>query len=268
MKKVGIISSIGFLFLAATQVWGAGGAVVPETLDEVLNKTGIWTLFGASILLAFLALTSLHIHHLRTATKKILYLSIIGVTIAATLYLVGSTVYLNTVSSSKGPVHWHADIEVWACGQEINLQDPKGLLSNKIGTSTLHEHNDKRIHLEGVVIGPTDTQISNFFRVIGGSLTASSFTVPQNSGLVTYQNGMPCPDGSVGEVQVFVYKTQGDTYTQEKLADPERYSMSPEGNVPPGDCVIIEFDSPKPATDKLCRSYKVAEYIGKIKRGM
>ena len=61
--------------------------------------------------------------------------------------LIGSTIYLNTNSDSGGPVHWHADIEFWACGNEIELRDPTGF-SNKIGTGTLHEHDDHRIHLD------------------------------------------------------------------------------------------------------------------------
>jgi len=41
--------------------------------------------------------------------KKILFAAIVIPVVAATIFLAGSTIYLNSVSSSGGPVHWHAD---------------------------------------------------------------------------------------------------------------------------------------------------------------
>ena len=84
--------------------------------------------------------------------KKPIFILIILTIAIPSLLMTGSTVYLNTISDSKGPVHWHTDIEFWVCGQEIELRDPYAFLSNKVGTSSYHEHDDKRIHLEGVVI--------------------------------------------------------------------------------------------------------------------
>src|SRR3989344_5398241 len=87
--------------------------------------------------------------------KIILFLCIVLSVILPTFYFIGSTVYINSVSSSRGPVHWHADIEVFACGEELDFLDPKGL-SNKVGVAAFHEHNDKKIHLEGVIVTPED----------------------------------------------------------------------------------------------------------------
>ena len=183
-----------------------------------------------------------------------------------TLYMIVSTVYLNTISSSKGPVHWHADIEIWSCGKELELQDPEGSFSNKIGTATLHEHNDKRIHLEGVVVEPHDASLGKFFRVIGGEITPTSITVPTNTGPAVLTNGTMCPNGEQGTVQAFLFRTDDDGYyTQTKLADPQDHIIAPYSTVPEGDCIIVEFGASKARTDRLCQSYEVALEIDKLK---
>lgn len=234
-------------------------------IEELLNTYSLYMLGFGVVALGILAAVCLKLKKISPDNKKFLFLAIVLVTLIPTLIMSASTVYINSVSSSGGPVHWHADIEVWNCGSEFNLKDPIGL-SNKIGTSTLHEHNDKRIHLEGVVLRPEDASIGNFFHVIGGSLKSDAFSVPTNYGLFSVANGGKCNSG-VGTVQVFVYRTDKDNYyTQEKVANPQEYIMSPYSSVPAGDCIIVEFDTPKERTDKMCRSYKVAEEIGKVKR--
>lgn len=232
-------------------------------LEEILQAYSIGILFLSTVVLVALAGVSLALKKPKERTKRILFYAIAAEVLIPTIFLIFSTIYLNAVSVSKGPVHWHADIEIWACGQEISLLDPTGL-SNKIGTNTLHEHNDKRIHLEGVVVQPHDASLGRFFNVIGGELTPTSFVVPTNEGLFAIQNGYPCvPDG---EVQVFVYQTNADdTYMQKKLDNPQAYILSPYSSVPKGDCIIVEFDSSKFRTDRLCRSYQVALEIGKLK---
>lgn len=191
---------------------------------------------------------------------------IVAVVLVTSGFLISSTIYLNQVSSSKGPVHWHADTEYWACGQELQLKDPEGALSNKIGTATLHEHNDKRIHLEGVVVTAQDASLSKFMRVIGGEVSRNSLTVPTTEGTKSFVNGQKCGD-KAAEVQAFVYKTdKADMrYSVQKVADPASYIISPYSNVPEGDCVIFEFDAPKASTDKMCRSYKAALQTNRLK---
>jgi hypothetical protein len=233
-------------------------------LEQILSTYSVNVLYLGAFFLVLFAFISVKKKHLSAAAKKTLFLGVVASALVPTLVMAGTTIYLNVISSSQGPVHWHADFEVYACGKELNLKDPQGL-SNKIGTATLHEHNDKRIHLEGVVLQHSDASLGEFFHVVGGNLTSTGFSFPTNEGISSYQNGDACPTGS-GEAQVFVYRTDGDQYySQEKVSDPAKYIISPESNVPAGDCVIIEFDTPKSRTDKLCRSYKVAKEIGKLK---
>ena len=190
-------------------------------LEETIASNSVNLLIGATVVLAVLVGISLQEKYLNEKLKVFLFSGIVIVIAVPTLYMIIATIYLNTVSVSKGPVHWHADTEVWACGQEVELQDPTGFLSNKIGTATLHEHNDKRIHLEGVVVHPEDASLGKFFQVIGGELTNDSLIVPTNGGPIPYTNGSMCNNGAEGQVQVFLYQTGEDQYyTQKKLENP------------------------------------------------
>lgn len=233
-------------------------------IDEVISSYS-FTVVGAAIaLLIGLAFLSLRIKHPSKLMKRVLFSSIVLVTILPTFFLAGSTIYLNSISESKGPVHWHADFEIWKCGSEIELRDPKGL-SNKIGTNVLHEHNDKRIHLEGVVIEKNDASLGKFFKVIGASLLNERLEIPVENGTAVLEAGM-CENLPGSELQFFVYKTDSEGYyTQEKLTNPASYIISPYGSVPRGDCVIAELDTYKEETDKMCQSYKAALQAGKLK---
>ena len=202
--------------------------------------------------------------------KWFLFLGMVLPVILATLYLAGSTVYLNTISESGGPVHWHTDFEIWNCGQHVDLVEPIGL-SNRVGTSVLHEHGDQRVHVEGVVVDSATVGLDDFFAAVGGVLGKGTLVVPTDAGLVAMKDGESC-NGGPGLVQVFLYRVNNPgakpwVYTQQKLPSIENYVPAPYSNVPPGDCVIIEFDIDKPATDKLCTSYEVVIERGELRGG-
>lgn len=226
--------------------------------------------------------------------KLPLFIGLAGTMALSTLTLIGSTVYLNMKSDSGGPVHWHADIEVWACGNEMELRDPTGF-SNKIGTSTLHEHNDHRIHLEGVVVEEeVDASLGKFMHVIGGAITDEALVIPLNPETGLYFEDEFDGDGSsdrykdqvekyivegdekgnfarfiggescgedIAQVQTFVYNfdEKSNTFSQTKLKRPQDYVITGEPNVPPGDCIIVEFDVLKSKTDKMCEQYGIRD---------
>jgi hypothetical protein len=232
-------------------------------LDEVISSLSLQIVGWSALILLVAALISLSIKKPGQGMKRLLFGLLMLATVLPTVFLAGSTVYLNVNSSSGGPVHWHADFEFWNCGQEVFLKKPVGF-SNKIGTATLHEHDDKRIHLEGVVVHENNSSLGNFIRVIDGKISPTSLTIPTTSGMKTYESGDTC-NGQMGAMQVFVYRVNPDnTYSQRKLEDPASYVMAPHSQVPPGDCIIFEFDTPKQRTDKLCRSFKVAREIHKL----
>lgn len=232
-------------------------------MEQVIADDALKAVLIASALLIILAALCLKIKDLGPTLKKVLYILIVGVTILTTLFLGGSTIYLNVKSSSGGPVHWHADYEIYSCGKEMEMEKPHGM-SNKVGESTLHQHGDNKIHLEGVVVEKNDASLGKFFKAVGGQITDKNLIVSTDEGKKSFISGQTCPDGKVAQVQVFVYKVEEKNYSQKKISNPENYVISPQSNVPPGDCIIIEFDTPEAKTDKLCRSFKVAKQIGKL----
>jgi len=261
-----------------------------DDLEAKLASYSVKLVGICSILVVLLVLYSARQKRMKNTKKKTLFFSISSLILVTTVFLFGSTIYINTISDSKGPVHWHTDIEFWACGTEIELRDPVGALSNKIGSATFHEHNDKRIHLEGVVVNREyDSSLEKFMDVTGGEISNGKLTIPTNFDYVEsdvdgdspagdstqlrqyvreldsgyameLMDGMQC-NGVASEVQVYVYSydMKSDTYSQSKLSDPKSYTMRDQSIVPPGDCVIVEFGPKSGRTDKLCLQYGVRD---------
>ena len=238
-------------------------AVVP-TLEESIRSNSIKVVFIAAIIIIISVILTILFRDKGEGVKRVLFTLIVVPTVIATLFIAGSTLYLNFQSSSGGPVHWPAEYEIWDCGQEVNLIDPQGL-SNKVGAATLHEHNDNWIHLEGVVTEDSEATLGNYFKVIGGNLSDDGFSIPTQDGVISRHGGDTCSDGFPATLQVFVYQTEGKVFTQKKLEDPENYILSPAGNIPPGDCIIFEFDPiVKDTTDKLCNQYELQIMKGNL----
>lgn len=221
---------------------------------------------ASGIILAFLIISLLvKVQEKSERLKLFLFLSMVIPIIATTFYLAGQTVAKNQRSSSGGPVHWHADYEIYNCGEKLSLEKPHGI-SNRVGESDIHEHGDSRIHLEGVIEKPQDADLGNFFKVVGGELEKKYLKIPTDAGNVEMRGGMKCPDNRVATLQVFVYKTRNKIVSQEKLQDPAHYIISPESQIPPGDCVIFEFTPEiKNKTDKMCKFYEIAIRKGEVK---
>ncbi len=181
---------------------------------------------GISVFASLFFGKSFRAHH-----KKIAFI-LIAVPIAlSTIYLAGATVWLNISSESGGPIHWHADYEIWACGEKLELADPHGF-DNKVGTATVHEHNDNRIHIEGVLAKLENAKLANYFRAVGGEFSETKISLPTNAGLKTFSNGDLC-NGAPGKVFMFVNGKANKEFGNHVIA--------PFGNVPPGDKIKIIF---------------------------
>jgi hypothetical protein len=243
----------------------AKGPAIP--LDEQITANSLKAIALSSVIIAVVTVISLAKSFMSDRYRKFAFYAMIIPTSLTTIYMAGSTIYLNHISSSRGPVHWHADFLIFNCGEAIDLKEPRGL-SNRIGTPVLHEHGDNRIHVEGVVINPDDVSLKNFFSVVGGIISEDLIVFPTDDGPLLVKNGDKCPDGREGQWQVFAYKTNPDTniVRQEKLADFPDYILSPYGVVPPADCIIFEFTpDTKEKTDKICNFYEIELNKGNIK---
>jgi len=229
------------------------------------NSISLWYLaIGSLAIFVFVAISLIS----KKINKAVMFTLIVIPILIVSFYLTYSTISLNLKSEYNGPVHWHADFEIWNCGEKIDLMDPEGM-SNRIGTSVFHEHNDNRIHVEGVVINKDDVNLHEFFETFGSELNKDMLIVEINQGIISMNNGNKCNEKE-GKLQVFLYKVKNPEdnknwiYEQIKLDDFDQYVLSPYSNVPPGDCIIIEFDQDKDKTDKICETYKVAMGSGDL----
>lgn len=258
------------LFMLFVIPFAAQAALLPGTVatfDMVLQKTSMVIAIAASVFIVFLVCLAMFIQNYTETAKKILFGALVVAILLPTIFFVGSTVYMNSISESKGPVHWHADFEIYVCGQPVKLAGPTSRLSNKVGTPVFHHHSDNRIHVEGVVLRRIDFDLRDFFATIGGELTETSFSIPTESGIREIQNGVPCANTVGGVWQVFMYRQDTSNpkiFRQEKLMSYVEYVLSPHQKIPPGDCFIMEFDSIKSRTEHLCDMYRIEADKGLI----
>lgn len=265
MKKFSSLFLVAIVWLFLVAIPDSVGAIEPESgLALSISTLSLRLVLVGLGLSAFFILVAILLSPKKEGVKRVLFNLIIISVVTPTLILVFITAYLNLNSWSHGPVHWHADYEVWVCGQKLDLVDPTGW-SNKIGTPTLHEHNDNRLHLEGVALTPHDVSFGRFFRVIGGEITPTSLIFPDKNGLVQKTTGAHCPDDTIGTLQAYAYRVNSDnSYTQRKVLSPELYIPTPQSVVPPGDCIIVDFGPLAPRTNRLCRSWEAAKTTGKL----
>lgn len=177
--------------------------------------------------------------------KKTIFLIIVIPVIGSSLYLATDTILKNLSSETKGPIHWHADYQVWGCGDRLDLVNPR-FPRNKIGTPLFHEHNDDRIHVEGTVKDLDLINLREYFEIIGGQISPNLLIYPTTTGLVELNS---CPDGP-STLKVYVNGKKIDYF--------ENYIPYPNSRVPPGDCIIFLFDNTnEDTTNILCESWAV-----------
>lgn len=239
-----------------------------------------------SVLIAVFLFFSLVYKEKTERGRLFLFWGMTSVIIFVTAFITLDTIFKNSSSVTRGPVHWHADFQISVCGKspdaadvlageeeheeeehghlEVDLKDPDGL-ANRVGSTLLHEHGDDRIHIEGAVADLSDVTLAKFFESIGGEMHRNRVVLPTNDGVLTLENGAACPDGTRGTIQVFRYKTEGNVVFQDKLADFPNYVISPEATIPPGDCLIVEFAEEKDRTDKICDFYAIELQQGNLR---
>lgn len=259
-----------FLLLVLSIVY-AHGNEVKSSLSEITSR-GVNYIIIVSVFILAVTVFSVVNKHKGNTFKWYLFLAIAIPVIFVTVYVAGSTIYLNVVSESEGPVHWHADFEVWRCGEKLDLRNPKGF-SNRIGNPVFHEHGDNRIHVEGVLVKKQQADLGGFIEVVGGKLDKNYLLLPTDlpseDGFIKLENGDSC-NGKEGKLQVFLYKVTNPylikswKYEQIKLEDYGEYVLSPYGNVPPGDCIIFDFDTEKERTEHICGTYKFVIERGEL----
>ncbi len=215
-------------------------AAAHSDVSDVWGQLGIFdpvlVLIAAGIVFAIGVIVAVIINHkkMKDIFRKILFLLIAIPVVVASIYLAGSTIYLNHASESKGPVHWHADYEILACGEKIELVKPTGL-TNRVGDPTIHEHGDNRMHIEGVLLKLEQASLHNYFESIDGEFDGHTLGLPTEHGYMKWSNGELC-NGKPAYWAVYVNNVQ-------LVENPDDYVIAPYGTVPPGDHIKFIFAS-------------------------
>ncbi|MBI2172635.1 MAG: hypothetical protein HYT73_00290 [Candidatus Aenigmarchaeota archaeon] len=187
---------------------------------------------GLGLLVASSVLSVAAGKRLKRLHRKAIFVFMAGVIIAATGFIAVNTISANYLSATGGPVHWHADYEIWICGERMELQESEGL-ENKVGTSAFHHHNDDRIHVEGVVMKLEDVSLGRFFEATGGSLTNEYMKIAlADDSAVEARNGDLC-NGAPGRLRLFI--------DGEENFDFDKFILAPYSTVPPGNFINITF---------------------------
>ena len=226
----------------------------------------LYVAIGVLISLSIISIIIQKNKKLFTKVRLLLFILITIVIIITTSLFIIYTIMVNYNAITKGPVHWHADFEVFRCNERLELIDPKSKILNKVGTSLFHEHNDNRIHIEGTVSKENEISLSAFLSVVGGKMSNEELSFPTNQGIINMKNGDEC-NNQKAELQVFLYKIKDNSVILEKIINPKDYIISPYANIPPGDCLIIEFDVLKNKTDKICKTLEISIQKGKVNNG-
>ncbi|MFT7615894.1 MAG: hypothetical protein ACI8Y7_000721 [Candidatus Woesearchaeota archaeon] len=233
-------------------------SLLPTVLADDHSKAAIdWVSPSTYLLISLVILSIASIlllsKQVSSDKHKLFWFLLIAIPIVlSTVYLAGHTIHKNVISVTGGPIHWHADYQIWACEERLDLVDPS-FPKNKIGTPLFHEHNDDRLHVEGTVKQFSDVDLGSYFEVIGGYIDDTQLRFVTNDETLEFVTGTTCPNGEVSELAVYA--------NGKRITQPQNYMYAHEILVPPGDCIIIEFGAdPADTTQRLCESWDVADW--------
>lgn len=213
--------------------------------------------------------------------KNLLMNGLLVAVLVPSLYTAGAFVHQSQTSWSGGEIHWHADYEVIVeeNGEynQLDLIDPTNFcegtnhesstmcsLNDRTGSTKYHEHNDDRIHLEGIFKERKDATLSAFFDTFGGRLTNTELVYPTNDRIVENAEGGEqtlkiLVKRGVGGNRRWCAITQSSSLSEEDICrttegelatTPSNYVISPFKRGPSLDDIFIVYDS-KPVEDAL-----------------
>lgn len=199
--------------------------------------------------------------------KNVLMNAFLVAVLVPSFYTAGAFVHQSQTSWSGGEIHYHADYEVLVEQdgelRALDLIDPSNFcgsdymctLNDRTGITEYHEHNDNRIHLEGVFETRSEATLAAFFETFGGELSNTRLVYPTNEEVVEVEeNG--------GNLKVIVRRGTGgnrhwcvigddvsrdetcvNQYTGELATSPSGYIVSPYKKGPSLDDIFVIYDS-------------------------
>ncbi len=140
-----------------------------------------------------------------------------------------------TGAPRQGVDHWHAPYTFYICGEkQPNAPTWTG--------SGVHTHADGIIHIHPFTPAEegAGARLSKWFDYGGGKLDGDEIRMPGSA--TTYKNGDECPDGTTGEVQIFVNGVKLPDYKRFTPQDGDRIRMvfgPPEEQVQLDDRIVL-----------------------------
>ena len=104
---------------------------------------------------------------------------------------------------TSGPVHWHANFEVYLCGEKQDFTTGYDFEDNRKGSLTFHSHNDEVIHIESHVAKKEDLALGNFFDAINIPFSENQ--------IMDKKNGDLC-NGKAGKVHMYINEAENYEY--------------------------------------------------------
>lgn len=259
-----IIAAAGISALATA------AAVSMPDLELVGHVMPIMKLGAASVMV--LAAISIYLEgQLSDGEKTLLMNGFLLAILLPSFYAAGAFVHESQTSWSNGEVHWHADFEILVDDagdlKELDLVDPEKFcgdsghessymckMNDRTGSTKYHEHNDDRIHVEGVFKDREDATLAAFFEQFYGELTNDRLVVPTNQGEREYV------ETDTRSIKILVHQGSGPARRWclvgdrvkrddvcrshgELAGSPDRYVVSPYTQGPHIDDIFIVYDS-------------------------
>jgi hypothetical protein len=154
----------------------------------------------------------------RQGKKKGMFITL-GIVMGAAIVYGIFTLGTGEKPYSDGQVHWHASLDVFICGERYALPSPTvGNLHGEpfLGIPLLHTHEDKRIHIEGVIYKPEDITLGRYMEVIGLNV--------EDDELLDKKNGDLC-NGQPGKVKLLVNGKESKEGPNRVIADGGIYEL-------------------------------------------
>lgn len=102
-------------------------------------------------------------------------------------------------------VHWHARLEMWACGRKLRLPLNRG-------TPLLHTHKDpEEIHVEGLIKEGEPVTLGQFMDAVGVPFTSTN--------LFEFQNDHGCPDEGSDRLRLLVNGVESDFFRDQPIGN-------------------------------------------------
>lgn len=150
--------------------------------------------------------------------KNLIKYSVIGLVVLLIFYFLFNIFSKPKVESyTKDAVHWHAGLNVFICGEKIDVPKELPQGEHHLGLPLLHTHADGLIHIEGKIWKKEDISLGAYMDAIG---------VPfGNDTIMGYKNDGMCNDGKANKVRMIVNGKENNEFRNYVVNDKDKIEI-------------------------------------------